>query len=87
MTARIAATFLDVTPANARRCVLLSSVHRAKGREAEHVVILEPDLLPHAMARTDEAVQQELNLAYVAATRSKHRLTFAGDIPRILKGD
>jgi DNA helicase-2/ATP-dependent DNA helicase PcrA len=86
LTRKVAALFLEVSPANQGRYVLLSSVHRAKGREADRVAILRPDLMPHAMARTPEAVVQERNLAYVAATRSKHRLAFLGAIPPILKG-
>jgi DNA helicase-2/ATP-dependent DNA helicase PcrA len=78
---RIRSLFLDVSPANQGRYVLLSSIHRAKGREAAHVVILRPDLLPHKMARTAEQLGQERNLAYVAVTRSTHRLSFCGPIP------
>jgi len=66
--------------------ITLSSVHRAKGLEADHVVILRPDLMPFPSARTEEEQQQERNLIYVAATRAKQRLTFAGPIPDLLGG-
>lgn len=66
--------------------VILSSVHRAKGLEANRVVILEPEKLP--MIRRDaqdwERVQ-ELNLLYVALTRSKRELIFAGDVPAVCR--
>ena len=56
--------------------VTLSTVHRAKGLEAERVIILRPDLLPLAVGRTWEKVQ-ERNVKYVALTRSKRELIFA----------
>ena len=58
--------------------VLLSSVHRAKGLEAETVFILEPKLMPHPMAKMDWEKQQEMNIKYVAITRSLDRLVFVG---------
>lgn len=51
--------------------IVLSSVHRAKGLEANRVAILRPDLLGGGKARTEEERQQERNLEYVAGTRSK----------------
>jgi hypothetical protein len=86
VTARIRELFIDVASADQSRYVLLSSVHRAKGREAERVAILCPNLIPHSMARTPEAVEQEANLAYVAATRSKNLLSFCGPTPSIFFG-
>lgn len=66
-----------------RSKIRLSSIHRAKGLEADTVIILEPHLLPHPMATQDWEQQQERNLAYVAATRARKRLLFAGSIPAI----
>lgn len=59
---------------NLEGSVVLSSIHKAKGLEAETVRILRPDLLPHPAARTLEDVQQEANCTYVARTRSKDTL-------------
>jgi len=59
---------------NARGGVTLSSVHRAKGLEADRVVILEPELMPSPMARQEWQKEQEHNLMYVAYTRAKHEL-------------
>lgn len=64
--------------------VVLSSIHRAKGLEAARIVVLRPDLLPGPWATTPEAFQQEKNLTYVAATRAREALTFAGPMPEIL---
>lgn len=56
--------------------VVCSSVHRAKGLEAEHVIIIRPDLLP-MRTKSVWAARQERNLQYVAYTRSKDTLVFA----------
>jgi hypothetical protein len=65
--------------------VVLSSVHRAKGLERDRVVILRPDLLPGPWADSADDVVQERNLTYVAVTRSKQSLIFAGSVPAILR--
>lgn len=51
-----------------KRKVVLSSIHRAKGLEADRVILYEPGIIPigHGL--------QELNLLYVALTRSKNEL-------------
>jgi len=56
--------------------VLLSSVHRAKGLEADRVFILQPELMPHPMAKTTWAIGQEYNLKYVAITRAIKELVW-----------
>jgi DNA helicase II / ATP-dependent DNA helicase PcrA len=56
--------------------ITLSSVHRAKGTEADRVFILRPDLLPHYRAKTTEQLIQENNLKFVAVTRSKDSLHY-----------
>jgi DNA helicase-2/ATP-dependent DNA helicase PcrA len=54
--------------------ITLSTVHKAKGLEADRVFILGYDMMPHPMAKTDEDIQQEYNIKYVAITRSKKEL-------------
>jgi superfamily I DNA/RNA helicase len=59
---------------------VFSSVHRAKGLEAETVYIIRPDQLP--LIRKDQQeweLVQEMNLKYVALTRSKNRLVFVNE--------
>jgi len=56
--------------------VIFSTVHKAKGTEADRVFILRPDLMPHPKASADWEQQQEQNIKYVALTRSKHELVF-----------
>lgn len=55
----------------------LSSVHKAKGLEADNTFILGYDqLMPHPMATTEMAKVQEINLKYVAITRAKKSMSF-----------
>lgn len=52
----------------------ISTIHKAKGLEAENVYLLRWDLLPSPRAISDEAITQEDNLRYVAITRAKSNL-------------
>ncbi len=56
--------------------VMLSSIHKAKGLEANNVYILHPELLPHPMAKSQWEQEQEKNLKYVGITRAKNNLTW-----------
>jgi len=60
--------------------VVFSSVHKAKGLEAETAVILAPELMPHPMAAKarnfEAAMTQERNLYYVAVTRAMSTLIY-----------
>ena len=56
--------------------VTFATVHQAKGLEAERVFIARPDLMPLARVRQEWELQQELNIEYVAYTRSKSELYF-----------
>jgi DNA helicase-2/ATP-dependent DNA helicase PcrA len=58
--------------------VIFSTVHRAKGDEAETVYILYPQYMPHKLATKEHELSQERNIAYVALTRSKDRMIFVG---------
>ncbi len=66
--------------------VVLSSVHRAKGLEAERVFILDAANL-FLVRRGDKpwVVTQSRNLVYIACTRSKKELTFEDVIPALLR--
>jgi superfamily I DNA/RNA helicase len=65
----------DGKPNNA---VVLGTVHRTKGLEADRVWVLRPDLIPHPMAKQKWEQEQEYNLAYVAVTRFKKELVWVG---------
>lgn len=56
--------------------IVFSSVHRAKGLEAQNVYILRPDLMPFPKAKQPWEKQQEMNCMYVAKTRSKDTLVY-----------
>jgi superfamily I DNA/RNA helicase len=72
---RIQLIFADIdNTTDKTKFVLLSSVHRAKGLESHIVHIIEPGLMPHPMATTDEEIVQEMNLKYVAYTRAIQEL-------------
>lgn len=64
--------FSDEVMANG---INFTSVHRAKGLEAHTTGILTPELLPPVWSAKNPLVhKQELNVAYVAHTRSKHTM-------------
>lgn len=55
--------------------VVFSSVHRAKGLEADNVYVLKRELMPHPKAKMETwEGEQEWNCKYVAITRAKSRL-------------
>ncbi|HEY9711120.1 MAG TPA: 3'-5' exonuclease, partial [Oculatellaceae cyanobacterium] len=57
--------------------VNLTTIHGAKGLEADRVFHVRPDLVPHTRAAKDWEKEQERNLLFVALTRAKHELFFA----------
>jgi superfamily I DNA/RNA helicase len=71
LNVRIAEVFNDE-----RQGVTFSSIHKAKGLEAERVFILLPEIIPHKMSRQSWQLEQEYNLKYVAITRAKSELFF-----------
>jgi superfamily I DNA/RNA helicase len=72
MIAYIQKVFSDVAGPG----VLLSSIHRAKGLESGTVFLLNPHLIPHPMAKSEQAQEQEWNLKYVAITRAINTLVY-----------
>jgi len=58
--------------------ILLSSIHKAKGLEADRVFLIEPGsaTVPHPMAKQDWEMEQEWNLRYVAITRAKKEIVY-----------
>ncbi|MBE9127471.1 MULTISPECIES: UvrD-helicase domain-containing protein [unclassified Coleofasciculus] len=57
--------------------VNLTTIHGAKGLEANRVFHLRPSLVPHPKAAKDWEKEQEKNLQFVALTRAKQELFFA----------
>lgn len=62
-----------------KKGVIFSTIHKAKGLEADNVWILKPDLMPHPMAKSVSDKAQERNLCYVAITRAKKTLNYVGE--------
>lgn len=56
--------------------ICLSTIHKAKGLEANNVFLLAPSLIPSIYAKEDWELKQENNLMYVAITRAKKTLSF-----------
>lgn len=56
--------------------IVLSSIHKSKGLEADNVFLLNSHLIPSQYASTEEQLKQENNLLYVAITRAKKKLIY-----------
>ena len=56
--------------------ITLATIHKAKGLEWPTVYLLRPDLIPHPNATTDEQLQQEYNMLYVAITRAQEYFAY-----------
>jgi DNA helicase II / ATP-dependent DNA helicase PcrA len=56
--------------------IMLSTVHKAKGLEADNVYILATERMPHPKGGTEEN-----NICYVAITRAKKNLFYVGPKP------
>ena len=59
-----------------REGIQLSTIHRAKGLEADNVFIICPSLLTSRLARTETEIAEEKRLQYVMCTRPKESLNF-----------
>jgi len=79
VTADLEKMFRVNTTAEPGEILTLSTVHKAKGLEADRVYILNPDLMPSAMAKKDWELIQEDNLQYVAITRAMKELFYISD--------
>ncbi len=79
--AKITRLFDDTTDTKGKDTrVLLSTVHKSKGREWNRVFILGWDkYMPSKRARLDWQKQAEANLQYVAVTRTRDALVFLED--------
>ena len=69
---RISGVFSD----RKKNGIALSTIHKAKGLEADRVFIACKSLMPSKSAKKDWEIKQEYNLMYVAYTRAKNFLGF-----------
>lgn len=68
--------YIDQLFRDAANSVTFSTVHKAKGKEAENVFILYPHLMPLSYAESKEDRLGEQCVQFVAVTRSLRDLTF-----------
>lgn len=61
------------------QALTLSTIHKAKGMEADRVWWLNSSLCPSKWAKQDWQKKQEINLCYVAVTRAKTTLLYIED--------
>lgn len=59
---------------NDKEGIVCSSIHRAKGLEANRVMFHLPGIIPLSFAKEPWEIQEEKNLKYVALTRAKEEL-------------
>jgi superfamily I DNA/RNA helicase len=72
---RIQSLFQDNEPT-----LCLSSMHKAKGKEWENVVIYRRELMPSPWARQAWQAKQEKHLDYVARTRTMNLLMWMDEV-------
>lgn len=61
---------------NKKDAIMLCTIHKSKGLEADVVYILNESLIPSKFAKSKEQLKQEKNLKYVARTRAKEEMYF-----------
>jgi superfamily I DNA/RNA helicase len=71
----------DLDPEMQKRAVRFSTVHSIKGDEAQYVIIVGGDSMPHPLAETPVELEQEWNILYVACTRAVESLWFLDSVP------
>lgn len=69
---------------DSRHCVLLSTIHKSKGREWKKVFWIQGS---SAMAKQDWEKECERNLAYVAITRAQEELVLVPQPPKDVKSE
>ena len=67
---------IDTIFSDANEGIVFSTIHKAKGLEADRVHIICADLMPSKYAKKSWEKLQETNLQYVAYTRAKTELIF-----------
>jgi len=69
----------DVFSDEGKDGIQLSTIHRAKGLEADNVYIICPSLIPSRLATLDWQIEEEKHLQYVMCTRPKKNLNFVSE--------
>jgi superfamily I DNA/RNA helicase len=69
----------DIFSEEGKEGIELSTIHKAKGLEADNVFIICPSLIPSKLAEMDWEKEEEKHLQYVMCTRPKHSLNFVSE--------
>lgn len=78
---RIIEVFSTSEEADDESTIRLSTIHKAKGLEANSVYIVCNSLMPSPYAKKAWEIKQERCLMYVAYTRAKNKLSFVDEYP------
>lgn len=66
----------DIFVENSQKGIILSTIHKSKGLEADNVFFLKPELIPSRFALTEMAEYAEKCLKFVAITRARKKLIY-----------
>ena len=66
----------DIFSDDEKQGICLSTIHKAKGLEADNVYVLNKNLMPSKFVKQNWELEQEENIQYVAYTRPKKVLGF-----------
>lgn len=73
---KVRSVIYDIFVENTSRGIILSTIHKSKGLEADRVFFLEPGLIPSKYAVTELAVYAEKCLKFVGITRARKELIY-----------
>lgn len=73
---KVRSVIYDIFVENASRGIILSTIHKSKGLEADRVFFLEPGLIPSKYAVTELAIYAEKCLKFVGITRARKELIY-----------
>ena len=73
---KVRSVIYDIFVENASRGIILSTIHKSKGLEADRVFFLEPGLIPSKYAVTELAMYAEKCLKFVGITRARKELIY-----------
>lgn len=73
---KVRSVIYDIFVENASRGIILSTIHKSKGLEADRVLFLEPGLIPSKYAVTELAMYAEKCLKFVGITRARKELIY-----------
>lgn len=73
---KVRSVIYDIFVENASRGIILSTIHKSKGLEADRVFFLEPGLIPSKYAVTELAMYAEKCLKFVGITRARNSLIY-----------